>query len=357
MKKRLLSMGLVLALAAGNIAACGSNSDNGKEGATLTVLNYGKYIDENAVKQFEKETGIKVKYEEYESPEEMYTKYKAGSIDYDVICSSEYMVEKLINEGEVLQMDYAGMENYKNLDSTIIDMSSAYDKDHNYSLPYFYGTLGLLYNKTEVDPSVVKSWDCLWDPTYEDEIIMENSVRDTFAPALIDLGYSLNETDETHLREALDVLKKQKDDKIVYGYYVDETADAMIGEEALIALCYSGEAALAMDENDNLDYSVPEEGSNLWIDSWFVPKTCKNQDAVMQFLNFICRDDIAETNFEYVQYASPIKSVVENQDADVKANEAINPSSDTIKRCEIYTALDDDSTKLYSSLWQELLSN
>ena len=131
----------------------------------------------------------------------------------------------------------------------------------------------------------------------------------------------------------------------------------MIGEEALIALCYSGEAALAMDENDNLDYSVPEEGSNLWIDSWFVPKTCKNQDAAMQFLNFICRDDIAETNFEYVQYASPIKSVVENQDADVKANEAINPSSDTIKRCEIYTALDDDSTKLYSSLWQELLSN
>lgn len=112
-----------------------------------------------------------------------------------------------------------------------------------------------------------------------------------------------------------------------------------------------------MDENDNLDYSVPEEGSNLWIDSWFVPKTCKNQDAAMQFLNFICRDDIAETNFEYVQYASPIKSVVENQDADVKANEAINPSSDTIKRCEIYTALDDDSTKLYSSLWQELLSN
>ena len=161
MKKRLLSMGLVLALAAGNIAACGSNSDNGKEGATLTVLNYGKYIDEDAVKQFEKETGIKVKYEEYESPEEMYTKYKAGSIDYDVICSSEYMVEKLINEGEVLQMDYAGMENYKNLDPTIIDMSSAYDKDHNYSLPYFYGTLGLLYNKTEVDPSVVKSWDCL----------------------------------------------------------------------------------------------------------------------------------------------------------------------------------------------------
>ena len=357
MKRKILSTLLILTLAATSVTACGKSSSADKNKETLTVLNYGKYIDENAVKTFEKETGIPVKYEEYESPEEMYTKYKAGSIDYDVICSSEYMVEKLIKEGEVLEMDYAGMENYKNLDSTIVDMTSSYDKDHTYSLPYFYGTLGLLYNKTEVDPSVVKSWDCLWDPTYEDEIIMENSVRDTFAPALIDLGYSLNETDESHLREALDVLKKQKDDKIVYGYYVDETADAMIGEEALIALCYSGEAALAMNENENLDYSVPEEGSNLWIDSWFVPKTCKNQDAAMQFLNFICRDDIAEANFEYVQYASPITSVVENQDADIKANEAINPSSESIKRCEIYTALDDESTKLYSNLWQELLSN
>ena len=137
MKKKLLSMGLVLALAAGSIAACGKSTDNAGSGETLTVLNYGKYIDEDAVKTFEKETGIKVKYEEYESPEEMYTKYKAGSIDYDVICSSEYMVEKLILEGEVLEMDYKGMENYGNLDSTIVDMTTSYDKDHTYSLPYF----------------------------------------------------------------------------------------------------------------------------------------------------------------------------------------------------------------------------
>mgnify|MGYP000835394528 FL=1 len=165
-----------------------------------------------------------------------------------------------------------------------------------------------------------------------------------------------NDTDENHLREALDILKKQKDDKIVYAYYVDETADAMIGEEASIALCYSGEAALAMAENDNLDYSVPTEGSNLWIDSWFIPKSCTNQTNALKFLNFLCKDDIAEKNFEYVQYASPITSVVENQDADVKNNEAINPSSDTIKRCEIYKALSDDDSAKYTKLWQELLS-
>ena len=270
-KKRMLSATLILALAVSSLAGCGKSSSSKGSGETLTVLNYGKYMDESVIKQFEEETGITIKYEEYESPEEMYTKYKAGSIDYNVIWSSEYMVEKLINEGEVLSMDYESMDNYKNLDPSILEMASSYDKDHNYSVPYFYGTLGLLYNKTELDAETVSTWDCLWDPTYEDEIIMENSVRDTFAPALIDLGYSLNETNEDHLNEALEILKKQKKDKIVYGYYVDETADAMIGEEALIALCYSGEAAVAMDENENLAYSVPKDGSNLWIDSWFVP--------------------------------------------------------------------------------------
>ena len=167
MKKRLLSMTLVLALAAGCLAGCGGSSDSAGSGETITVLNYGKYIDEDAVKQFEKETGINVKYEEYESPEEMYTKYKAGSIDYDVICSSEYMVEKLIKEGEVLEMDYAGMENYKNLDSTIVDMTSSYDKDHTYSLPYFYGTLGLLYNHIWIR---LANTNDLWSDGYKKEI-------------------------------------------------------------------------------------------------------------------------------------------------------------------------------------------
>ena len=185
MKKRIFSALLISALAVSALTACGGSSSAKKNGQTLTVLNYGKYIDESVVKQFEKETGITVKYEEYESPEEMYTKYKAGSINYDVICSSEYMVERLINEGEVLEEDYDAMDNYKNLDPTILDMSASYDRNHTYSVPYFYGTLGLLYNKTTIDAKTVSSWNCLWDPTYEDEIIMENSVRDTFALSLI----------------------------------------------------------------------------------------------------------------------------------------------------------------------------
>ena len=357
MKRKILSTILILALAATSVTACGKSSSADKNKETLTVLNYGKYIDENAVKTFEKETGITVKYEEYESPEEMYTKYKAGSIDYDVICSSEYMVEKLINEGEVQEMDYASMENYKNLDPTIIDMSSSYDKNHTYSVPYFYGTLGLLYNKNEVNASAVTSWDCLWDASYKDEIIMENSVRDTFAPALVSLDYSINETDESHLREALDILKKQKDDGIVYAYYVDETADSMIAEDAKIALCYSGEAALAMNENENLAYSVPKEGSNLWIDSWFIPKTCKNTENAEKFLNFLCREDIAKMNFDYVYYATPNTAVYDNLDEETKNDTTIFPDKETLDNCEVYVSLDEEGTNLYNQLWKTLKSD
>lgn len=336
---------------------CGSAPDSGKNPEnTITVLNYGKYFDEEALAQFEEETGITVRYEEYESPEEMYTKYKAGSIDYDVICSSEYMVQKLIEEGEVLESDFVHMENYKNLDESILDLCASYDSDHVYSLPYFYGTLGLLYNTEEVDAATVSSWDCLWNLPVKNEIIMENSVRDTFTPALVSLGYSINETDEERLKEAVEILTRQKKDDLVYAYYVDETSDAMIGEEAVIALCYSGEAALAMEENEKLAYAIPAEGSNLWIDSWFVPKTCKNREAAMEFLNFTCRNDIAEKNFEYVLYSSPVTSVSENMPEEYRNNPAIHPGSDVIKNCEIYVALSDEVTAIYSRLWQELLS-
>lgn len=355
-QKRMLCLAAAALLAA--VSGCGADGSakSDSEAATITVLNYGKYYDEDALKQFEEETGINVKYEEYESPEEMYTKYKSGSIDYDVICSSEYMVQKLIGEGEVLEMDFPNMENYSNLEPSILELNSAYDSDHTYSLPYFYGTLGLLYNTQAVSEQAVSGWDCLWDSAYQDEIIMENSVRDTFAPALVKLGYSLNETDEEHLREALALLKQQKDDGLVYAYYVDETSDAMIGEEAAIALCYSGEAALAMEENENLSYSVPDEGSNLWIDSWFVPKTCQNREAAMKFLDFTCRDDIAEKNFEYVLYSSPITSVAAGMSEEYRNNPAINTDSGVLDRCEIYTALSDDDTELYGRLWQELLA-
>lgn len=338
----------------GAFFAAGCGTKNTADDNSLVVLNYGKYMDSSVLKLFEQETGIHVKLEEYESPEEMYTKYKAGSIGYDLICTSDYMVERLISEGEVNKIDFSSFSNYQNIDPSIIDAARIFDPDASYSMPYFYGTLGILYNTTMVTDDEVSSWNILWDEHYKDSIIMQNSVRDSFVPALRLLNYDINTENETELNNAVDLLIKQK--PLVYAYYVDETSDEIAAGNAAMALVYSGEAATAMELNDDLSYTVPKEGSNLWIDSWFIPKSCTNQTNALKFLNFLCKDDIAEKNFEYVQYASPITSVVENQDADVKNNEAVNPSSDTIKRCEIYKALSDDDSAKYTKLWQELLS-
>lgn len=351
MKKKLFFL-VTLLFAAAFLAGCGNDS---KSEETLTVLNYGKYFDPEALKMFEEETGIKVEYEEYESPEEMYTKYKAGSIDYDLLCTSDYMIQKLIGEGEVLEMNYDNIPEYKNLDDGIIEASAAFDPNHTYTLPYFYGTVGILYNTDEVDVSETDTWNVLWDTKYEGKIIMENSVRDCFLVPLKQLGYSLNTTDETELNEALSMLLDQK--PLIYAYFVDETGDEMAAGNASLAVAYSGEAAYAQSLADNLAYSVPKEGSNLWIDSWFLPKTCKSQENAEKFLDFLCREDIARMNFDYVYYATPNTAVYDGLDDSVKNDKTIFPDSSVIDNCEVFVSLDEEGTNLYNQLWKELKSN
>ena len=267
MKKKLLLMAACLG-AMFAFTACGSKDD----GNTLTVLNYGKYIESSVLDAFEEETGIHVNYEEYVNPEEMYTKYKSGAIDYDVICTSDYMVERLINEGEAKEINFDKIPLSKNLDDSYFEFSKAFDPENKYSMPYFFGTVGILYNKNKVDANDVKSWDILWNKKYKDQIIMEDSVRDTFVPALKRLGFSSNSTDKKELETALDQLIEQK--PLVYSYLVDESADEVVAGNASMALVYSGEAAYAESLSKDLDYSVPTEGSNMWIDSWMIAKTC-----------------------------------------------------------------------------------
>ena len=356
MKRKLIVFGLLFAFAISTLSACGNNSTTDNRDSsenTLTVLNYGKYIDEGVIKQFEKETGIDIKYEEYESPEEMYTKYKAGAIDYDVICTSEYIIQKLISEGEVLEQDYSSLSNYGNLDSDILKLAQSYDPKNSYTVPYFYGTVGIVYDTTKVTEEEVSSWNCLWDKNHKNEIIMMNSVRDAFIPLKLS-GYGINETSEENLRDALKLLDKQF--PIVYAYFVDEIGDEMISGNAHMALIYSGEAAYAMDFNENLAYTIPEEGSNLWIDSWFIPKTCQNEEAAMLFLDYLCGHDVGMANFEYVYYASPLTSVVEALDEEVRNNEAVIPSKESLAECEVFTSIDDEKTALLNHLWQELKS-
>ena len=321
MKKKLLLMAACLG-AMFAFTACGSKDD----GNTLTVLNYGKYIESSVLDAFEEETGIHVNYEEYVNPEEMYTKYKSGAIDYDVICTSDYMVERLINEGEAKEINFDKIPLSKNLDDSYFEFSKAFDPENKYSMPYFFGTVGILYNKNKVDANDVKSWDILWNKKYKDQIIMEDSVRDTFVPALKRLGFSSNSTDKKELETALDQLIEQK--PLVYSYLVDESADEVVAGNASMALVYSGEAAYAESLSKDLDYSVPTEGSNMWIDSWMIAKTCKNQENAEKFLDFLCREDIAMKNFEYVYYATPNKAVYNKLDKETQENKTIFPDEE-----------------------------
>lgn len=360
MKKRELLLLLLPCLLAGILSSCGNNASDSsnasaiKDDNTLVVLNYGKYLEANVIKEFEKETGIKVKLEEYESPEEMYTKFSAGSINYDLICTSDYMVQRLIQEGQVLDIDFDHFQYYDNLDPDIIDAAKTFDPDSKYSMPYFYGTLGILYNTTMVTNEEVTTWNVLWDEKYKDSIIMQNSVRDSFTPALRLLGYDINTSDENELNEALDLLIRQK--PLVYAYYVDETGDEMAAGNAAMALVYSGEAAYAMELNDDLSYNVPKEGSNLWIDSWFIPKCCHNKDYAEKFLDFLCREDIAEENFDYVYYATPNLAVKENLDEETLSDTTIFPPKEILENCTVYEQYDKDTTALTNYLWKKLKS-
>ena len=349
MKKTWMFLLMVLAIF-GLSAGCGKKDSPN----TLTVLNYGKYLEPEILDMFEEETGIKVEYEEYITPENMYTKYKAGAIDYDLICTSDYMIEKLIQENEVLEMDYNKIPLAENLEQTYFDFSKSFDPENKYTLPDFFGTVGILYNKDMVDEIKVDSWDILWDKEYSGKIIMADSVRDSFMVALKRLGYSLNTSEEDKLREAQKLLIEQK--PMVYSYLVDEAQDEMIAENAAMAVVYSGEAGYALEYNDKLAFSVPKEGSNMWIDSWFIPKSAKHMENAEKFLNFLCREDIAMLNFDYVYYATPNTQVKAALEPALQENTTIFPSKEILDNCEVLKPLDDETTMKYNLYWKEIKS-
>ena len=358
MKKR-LAMLFALCLMTGVLSSCGKDSGSTettkKDDNTLVILNYGKYIDESVLDQFEKETGIKVKLEEYESPEEMYTKFSAGSINYDLVCTSDYMVERLINEDQVLEINFDDFEYYKNLDSSIIEASQIFDPENKYSIPYCFGTVGILYNKTMVDDPV-DSWSILWDEKYADNILMQDSVRDAFMVALKLKGYSMNTLDEGELNEAKQILIDQK--PLVQAYVIDQVRDKMIGNEAAIGVIYSGEAIYTQKENPNLEYVIPKEGSNIWIDSWVIPKNAEHKENAEKFINFLCRPDIALKNFEYITYSTPNEAARELiEDESIRNSEIAFPDLSRYDNLETFQYLGTGADQVYGDLWNKVKSS
>ena len=347
MLSRLTAAGMaVLLSASGLLTACGTTEK--KSDKRIVVFNYGDYIDRDVLKQFEKETGISVAYEEFLTPEAMYTKFKNGTIHYDLICCSDYMLDKMIQEKDVRKINMKQLSNAHNIGDTYWKLSQNFDPDNAYSVPYFWGTVGILYNPKLLD-FTPDSWKDLWRKDYKDNIIM----HDSFVPALCQLGYSINTTDKNELQQAKKLLIDQKE--LVQSYLVDEVRDDMANEQAAMAVIYSGEAGLARDYNEDLEFVVPKEGSDVWMDSWVIPKDGENYEGAVKFLDFLCREDIAMQNFEYVYYSTPNTAVLDEIDPEEKEDDpVIFQSEDVVKNCEMFRYLGKDMEEYYNYMWKEL---
>ncbi|MBP3409746.1 MAG: spermidine/putrescine ABC transporter substrate-binding protein, partial [Clostridia bacterium] len=321
-----------------------------KSDVELTVFNWYDYIDPSVIDMFEEETGITVKYANFTTNEEMFTKVEAGAGTYDVLFPSEYMVERLIANDLLAELDLNSMPNFANVKEGLKNPS--YDPGNKHSVPYMWGTLGILYNTEMVDGEIT-SWSALFDQKNAGKVIMMNSMRDTIGLALKYLGYSMNTRDEAEINAAKDILVKQKQDKIESGYLLDETKDKMVGNEAAIAIIYSGDAQYAIEKNDKLKYVIPEEGSNIWTDSMCIPKSSQHVAEAQQFIDFMCRPDIAQMNFEYIYYCSPIQQVADGLSEEDAASATINPSEEVVARCEYFNDVS-DCMELYENAWMEV---
>ena len=321
----------------------------------LIVYNWGEYIDPEVLTIFEKETGIDVIYEEFETNEILYPKISSGAIAYDVICPSDYMIQRMIENDLLSEINFDNIPNIKNIGEQYMEQSKQFDPENKYSVPYCWGTVGILYNKTMVDEPV-DSWSILWNPKYKDSILMQDSVRDAFGATLKYLGYSLNSTDLDELTEAKNLLIEQK--PLVQAYVIDQVRDKMIGNEAALGVIYSGEAIYTQKENPNLEYVIPKEGSNIWIDSWVIPKNAEHKENAEKFINFLCRPDIALMNFEYITYSTPNEAARELiEDESIRNSEIAFPDLSQYDNLETFQYLGTETDQVYGDLWNKVKSS
>ena len=339
--------------AADTVAAAAATVKKGT--GKVIVYNWGEYIDPEVLEMFEEETGIEVVYEEFETNEIMYPKVSAGGVAYDVVCPSDYMIDKMIQNDLLAEINWDNVPNIGNIGDSYMKWSSEFDPGNKYAVPYCWGTVGILYNKTMVDGEI-DSWDVLWDEQYKDNILMQDSVRDALMVALKRAGYSQNTTNEEELKEATDALIEQK--PLVQAYVIDQVRDKMIGDEAAIGVIYSGEAIYTQRENENLEYVIPKEGSNVWIDAWVIPKNAPNKENAEAFINYMCRPDIALMNFDYITYSTPNEAARELiEDEDIRNSTIAFPTDEMLENCETFLYLGDEVENMYVDYWNKVKSS
>ena len=350
---RILGSILLLACLVMGLATTGSAA---KEKVTINVYNWGQYIsdgtdgyiDVNAA--FTAETGIEVNYMTFDSNETMYTKLKTGGSTYDVIIPSDYMIARLIEENMLLPLNYDNIPNAKYVMSAYRGM--AHDPTDTYSIPYTWGSTGIIYNTKYVDEADVGSWDLLWNEKYSGKILMFDNPRDAFGVAELLLGYDVNTTDPNQLQACADLLAKQK--PLVQAYVMDQLYQKMEHEEAWIGVYYAGDFIMMQAENENLAFCYPKEGFNLFVDALCIPSSCQNKEAAEAYINFICRPDICGQNLDYLDYSAPIEGAKAYMDEESANNPIAYPDDATLARGKAFLNLPAETIQKMDSLWLQV---
>lgn len=349
-KFKILALLLVSCLAFG-VAGCGGGGNKSEQ--KVYVYSWGDYLDPEVLKLFEKETGIHVVLDEFDTNESMYPRVAEGAVHYDVICPSDYMIQKMISNDLLQPLDLNKLPDAKKyIGADFFKQAESFDPGNKYSVPYCWGTVGIIYDKTKVtDP--VDSWQILWNDKYAGQILMQDSARDALMIPLKLMGKSMNETDKDVLAQAQQMLKQQK--PLVQAYVVDEVKDKLINSEAAMGVVFSGEAPIILMENPNMDFVIPKEGTNFWIDGWVITKTAENVDNAHKFIDFMCRPDVAVMNFNHLGYSTPNTGVRELvEDEELKNSPIAFPDPAVYSGQETYKYLGNQMDEYYNNLWMQV---
>lgn len=320
------------------------------DGNTIVFYNWGDYIDPELLTQFEEETGYSVIYETFDSNEAMMTKIEQGGTRYDVAVPSEYMIEQMIEADLLQEIDHSLLPNLENINPWFLNLE--FDPNNRFSIPYFWGTLGIIYNTNYVDESEVQQWNDLWNPKFRNNIMIYDGAREVLGVGLQSLGYSLNETDSTRLREATNKMKTLMPN--ILALVADEMKMHLGNEEAMIGVTFSGEASMAIWENPELAYVLPEEGSNLWFDNIVIPHNAQNVEGAHALIDFLLRPEVAAQNADYVGYSTPNEAATALMDPEVISDEAFYPSEDALDKLEVYRGLGQEKLIEYNDLFLEV---
>ncbi len=366
--KNLISLILVFVLTlccAFSLSGCGYEfqnptleadyTDHKLAGTTLNIYNWGEYISDGSegsldvVKEFENLTGIKVNYSTFDSNESMYSLIKHGGVSYDIIIPSDYMIERMINEDMLQKIDTSSLSNYHYIDSRYKGLY--YDPNDEYSVPFSVGMVGLIYNTALVEGNP-DSWSVMWDERYTNDVLTFNNPRDTFAIAQFLLGYDINTDDLTEWDAAAELLKKQK--SVLQAYVMDEVYNKMESASAAIAPYYAGDFLSMVENNEDLAFVYPKEGTNIFVDAACIPKNAENYEAAMLFINYLLEPEIALANAEFIYYASPNTAVTENPEYSLKGNEILYPADENMPKVEYYHDMKPETRAYYDKLWQDV---